>query len=165
MSATLTPEERERRILAKMAEIRQKKADQEIEQEAKRRLKHEEEAKRRLKQEEAKRRLTPEEVAKRRLKPGEIKKAFAWREYVVQHASQNGWVPFYGTLPRTDKVTGKCVKTEAYICPSGNPNVDRRMIIVSDKSIWLSLSYWNPKTQTGTKPELYQQFEAQYDQV
>jgi hypothetical protein len=41
MSATLTPEERERRILAKMDEIRQKELEKELEKEARLRLENE----------------------------------------------------------------------------------------------------------------------------
>ena len=162
MSATLTPEERERRILAKMAEIRQRKVDQEIEQEAKRRLKR------------------------------EAMKSRAWVRFVIIHAKQIGWEPFSATVTIWHPTTGEGVEIQEYYpgselesAPDYTPQGDRvyKTIHVMPYSMRekcqygdslsyamqfdrnLAAHYWNPKTQTGTKPELYKQFEAQYNLV
>ena len=106
--------------------------------------------------------------------PPQLRKPRAWVDFTLQHALENGWEAFTVFQTKKDKVTGEKIEEEiempasilhdgAYVyegsvtdkCPTGKQ-------LIHKDAMSLSKQRWAPKEKTGTHPELYAEFEAQY---
>ncbi len=106
--------------------------------------------------------------------PQQLKKPRAWVDFTLQHALQNGWEPFTVYQTRKDKLTGETIDEEiempgselhdgAYVYEgSVTEKQPAGKQIIHKDAMSLSKQRWAPKDKTGTHPELYEEFEAQY---
>ena len=110
--------------------------------------------------------------------PTQLLKPKAWVNWVLAHAKANGWPEFTVHQNKKDKETGEVTELEiempaselnedgdepVYVY-SGSRNSltpDGKQIIPKD-AMSLSKWYYTPKTKTGTNPELYEAFLAEY---
>ena len=106
--------------------------------------------------------------------PPQLRKPRAWVEFVLAHALENGWEAFTVYQTRKDRATGE--KVEEEIEMPGSEMVNDAWVYegsVTDKTpagkqliqkdaMSLSKQYWAPKEKKGTRPELYEEFEASY---
>ena len=106
--------------------------------------------------------------------PPQLKKPRAWVDYVLQNASQKGWVPFTVLQTKKNKNTGskieETIKMPGSILHNGkyvyegsitNATPQGKHIIQKD-AMTLSKLYWLPQEKKGIRPDLYADFEAQY---
>jgi hypothetical protein len=106
--------------------------------------------------------------------PPQLKKPRAWVDFTLQHALQNGWEPFTVHQSKKDKLTGETVEEEiempgsvlhdgAYVYEgSVTEKQPAGKQLIHKDAMSLSKQRWAPKDKTGTHPELYEEFEAQY---
>ncbi len=107
--------------------------------------------------------------------PPQLAKPRAWVEFTLKHALDNGWEEFTVCQKKKDKTSGE-VTEEEILMPAAEmhdggywvyegsvteKNPTGRQIIHKE-AMSLSKQRWAPKTKTGTHPELYDEFEAQY---
>ena len=107
--------------------------------------------------------------------PPQLAKPRAWVEFTLKHALDNGWEEFTVCQKKKDKASGE-VTEEEILMPAAemhdggywvyegsvtDKNPTGRQIIHKE-AMSLSKQRWAPKTKTGTHPELYEEFEAQY---
>jgi hypothetical protein len=104
--------------------------------------------------------------------PKQLMKPRAWVEWTLAHALENGWEEF--VIHQTNKKTGE---EEEIVMPAselneegcyvyegtiGLPKYPSGRQMIQKEAMSLSKQRWAPKTKTGTHPELYEEFEAQY---
>jgi hypothetical protein len=106
--------------------------------------------------------------------PKQLKKPRAWVEFVMKHALENGWDTFTVHQTKKDKETGEKIEEEitmpCSVLHEGAHVFDGSVTEKSPKgkqlihkdAMSLSKFYWAPKANTGTRPELYKEFEASY---
>jgi hypothetical protein len=106
--------------------------------------------------------------------PPQLRKPRAWVEFVLKHALENGWEPFTVYQSRKDKVTGEKVEEEidmpGSVLHEGThiyeDSISEKLPagkqLIQKDAMSLSKHYWAPKAKAGTKPELYEEFEASY---
>jgi hypothetical protein len=106
--------------------------------------------------------------------PAQLRKPRAWVEFVLAHALQNGWESFTVHQTHKDKTTGVVTEEEiempASILHDGayvyEDSVTEKMPsgkqLIPKDAMSLSKQYWAPKDKTGTRQDLYEEFEAQY---
>lgn len=106
--------------------------------------------------------------------PPQLRKPRAWVDFVMKHALENGWDQFTVFEKRKDKVTGEKVYSEIEMSGSvlhEGAHIYEDSItekqpagkqLIQKDAMSLSKHYWAPKTKTGVKPELYEEFEASY---
>jgi hypothetical protein len=106
--------------------------------------------------------------------PKQLKKPRAWVEFVMKHAIENGWDTFTVHQTKKDKETGEKIEEEitmpCSVLHEGSHVFDGSVTEKSPKgkqlihkdAMSLSKFYWAPKAKTGTRPELYEEFEASY---
>ena len=98
----------------------------------------------------------------------QLKKPRAWVEFVLNHASNNGWDAF--TIHKTVKgvseeiaMLGSMNHNGSYVFEdSVTEKVPAGKKIILTHAMSLSKQYWSPKAGTGTHPQLYSEFEANY---
>jgi hypothetical protein len=106
--------------------------------------------------------------------PKQLMKPRAWVDFTLKHAQENGWEAYNVTQTKKDKVTGEKKETIVEMPGSIEHNgvhvfegtvtektPEGRTMIHKD-AMSLSKQRWTPKTQTGTHPELYAEFEESY---
>jgi hypothetical protein len=107
--------------------------------------------------------------------PPQLAKPRAWVEFTLKHALDNGWEEFTVCQKKKDKASGEVIEEEilmpaaemhdggywVYEGSVTDKNPTGRQIIHKE-AMSLSKQRWAPKTKTGTHPELYEEFEAQY---
>ena len=106
--------------------------------------------------------------------PPQLKKPRAWVDYVMKHAMENGWEGFTVFTSKKNKETGEKTEEEVEMLGSilhegthiykdsiteKNPSGKK---IINKDAMSLSKQYWAPKNGTGTKEELYREFESTY---
>jgi len=107
--------------------------------------------------------------------PPQLKKPRAWVEFTLRHALENGWESFVIRQKKKDKVTGEKVEEEiempgsvlhegVYVYEGSVTEkcVTGKQLIHKD-AMSLSKQRWTPKEKKGTHPELYEEFEAEFD--
>ena len=106
--------------------------------------------------------------------PPQLAKPRAWVEFVLQHALANGWESFVVHQTKKDKVTGEKVEEEiempgsvlhdgAHVYEgSVTEKTPAGKQLIHKDAMSLSKQYWAPKDKKGTRPELYEEFEAGY---
>lgn len=106
--------------------------------------------------------------------PKQLRMPRAWVEFVLKHANENGWEPFIISQTKKNKETGEKETEEIemsgsvfheglYVfedsiteaCPTGKKAIHK-------DAMSLSKQYWTCKSQSGTRPDLYEAFEAEY---
>jgi hypothetical protein len=110
--------------------------------------------------------------------PKQLLKPRAWVEFTLAHALENGWEEFVIHQSKKDKETGEVVEEEI-VMPGSELNDDGCYVyegtigsskypsgrqMIQKEAMSLSKQRWAPKTKTGTNPELYEEFEAQYEE-
>lgn len=108
--------------------------------------------------------------------PKQLRKPRAWVDFTLAHALENGWESFTVHQTKKDKATGEKIEEEIEMSASVLHNgahvyadsitdktPDGKQLIHKD-AMSLSKQRWAPKEQTGTHPELYAEFEAQYEE-
>lgn len=108
--------------------------------------------------------------------PPQLRRPRAWVEFVLKHALENGWETFTIAQSKKDKETGERVTEliemaasemyeEHYVYEGSvsekNPNGKQ---MIHKDAMSLSKLYWAPKEQTGSHPELYQEFLNSYEE-
>ena len=106
--------------------------------------------------------------------PKQLMKPRAWVDFTLKHALQNGWESFVVHQSKKDKLTGEVTEEEiempgsilhdgAYVYEGSvtEKQPTGKQLIHKD-AMSLSKQRWAPKDKTGTHPELYEEFEAQY---
>ena len=106
--------------------------------------------------------------------PKQLMKPRAWVDFTLQNALQNGWESFVVHQSKKDKLTGEVTEEEiempgsilhdgAYVYEGSvtEKQPTGKQLIHKD-AMSLSKQRWAPKDKTGTHPELYEEFEAQY---
>lgn len=107
--------------------------------------------------------------------PKQLRKPRAWVEFVLADALENGWEEFIVNQKKKNKETG-LFDIEEILMPGSELNEDGAYVyegsitektpkgrqIIQKEAMSLSKQRWAPKTKTGTHPELYEAFEAQY---
>jgi hypothetical protein len=106
--------------------------------------------------------------------PPQLRKPRAWVDFTLKHALENGWESFTVFQTKKDKVTGEKVEEEiempgsilhdgAYVYEgSVNDKTPAGKQLIHKDAMSLSKQRWAPKEKTGTHPELYAEFEAEY---
>jgi hypothetical protein len=106
--------------------------------------------------------------------PNQLKKPRAWVEFVLAHAKENGWEAFTVSQSKKDKTTGEkieeIIEMPASIVHDGahvyegsvTEKLPNGKQIIQKDAMSLSKHYWAPKDKTGTRPELYAEFEEKY---
>jgi hypothetical protein len=105
--------------------------------------------------------------------PLQLMKPRAWVEFVLKDALEKGWEPF--TIYQTEKdkngerkeevieMPGSILHNGSYVYDgSVTDKMPQGKGIIYKEAIVLSKQYWSPKDKTGTRPELYREFESQY---
>ncbi len=110
--------------------------------------------------------------------PKQLLKPRAWVEFTLAHALENGWEEFIIHQSKKDKETGE-VTEEEIVMPASELNDDGCYVyegtigsakypagrqMIQKEAMSLSKQRWAPKTKTGTHEELYDEFEAQYEE-
>jgi hypothetical protein len=98
----------------------------------------------------------------------QLEKPRAWVKFVLEDAQKNGWDAFSITQNKNDKISGN--KTQEIIEMPASELVDGKhcfagsegKTMIPKHAMSLSKIYWSVKDQTGTKPELYEEFSKQY---
>lgn len=107
--------------------------------------------------------------------PPQLAKPRAWVEFTLKHALDNGWEEFTVCQKKKDKASGE-VTEEEILMPAAEMHEGGYWVyegsvteknptgrqIIHKEAMSLSKQRWAPKTKTGTHPELYEEFEAQY---
>jgi hypothetical protein len=106
--------------------------------------------------------------------PKQLMKPRAWVDFTLKHALQNGWESFTVYQSKKDKLTGEVTEEEiempgsvlyegAYVYEGSvtEKQPTGKQLIHKD-AMSLSKQRWAPKDKTGTHPELYEEFEAEY---
>lgn len=111
--------------------------------------------------------------------PKQLMKPRAWVEFTLKHALANGWEAF--VIHQKTKVKGTNEVEEEEIEMPGSEYVEslncyvyegtfgtakypKGRQIIQKEAMSLSKERWSPKAKTGTHPELYEEFEAQYEE-
>lgn len=104
--------------------------------------------------------------------PKQLRKPRAWVEFVLEHGRMNGWEEFTVQQSNKDTKEVEIIEMEGSMehnggfvfvgsvtekCPDG------RGLLHKD-AMSLSRHYWTPKTNSGTRPELYAEFEDGYEE-
>lgn len=106
--------------------------------------------------------------------PKQLMKPRAWVDFVMKHATENGWEAFSVFTKKTDKETG--IKTEEETEMLGSilhegvhvyedSITDKKpsgKTLIHKDAMSLSKHYWTPKDNKGTNEELYREFESSY---
>lgn len=110
--------------------------------------------------------------------PKQLLKPRAWVEFTLAHALENGWEEFVIHQSKKDKETGEVVEEEI-VMPASELNDDGCWVyegtigsakylsgrqMIQKEAMSLSKQRWAPKTKTGTHEELYEEFDAQYEE-
>ena len=108
--------------------------------------------------------------------PKQLLKPRAWVDFTLTHAKENGWESFTVHQTKKDKTTGEKIQEEIempasievegrHIFPDSvdEKNPQGKTLIHKD-AMSLSKHYWAPKTQEGTREDLYEEFLAQYEE-
>jgi hypothetical protein len=110
--------------------------------------------------------------------PKQLLKPRAWVEFTLEHALSNGWEEFVIHQSKTDKETGEKTEEEI-VMPASELNEDGAHVyegtigskkypsgrqMIQKEAMSLSKQRWAPKAKAGTHPELYEEFEAQYEE-
>ncbi len=110
--------------------------------------------------------------------PKQLLKPRAWVEFTLAHALENGWEEFIIHQSKKDKETGEVTEEEIVMPASelneegcyvyegtiGLPKYPSGRQMIQKEAMSLSKQRWAPKTKTGTHEELYDEFEAQYEE-
>ena len=108
--------------------------------------------------------------------PPQLRKPRKWVEYVLADARQNGWESFTVHQTRKNKETGE-KEEEEIVMPGSEENEDgvhvfagsinektqKGKMFIQKDAMSLSKQYWTVKTQTGSRKDLYEAFDATYD--
>ncbi len=98
----------------------------------------------------------------------QLVKPRAWVTYVLQDAKANGWSAFTITQSKKDKVTGLKTETAVEVPASAPEAVEGEYVFADGKkfnhkyAMSLSKLYWSVKTQSGSRKDLYDAFDASY---
>jgi hypothetical protein len=110
--------------------------------------------------------LSPEDAEKAAKRGAQLDKPRAWVTFVGNDARANGWPAFPAKVTATDKLTK--VKTESIVEMPASEEQNGAHVFPDGKAFHhkhamsLSKAYWVAKTQTGSRQDLYAEFEAQY---
>lgn len=108
--------------------------------------------------------------------PKQLRKPRAWVDFTLANALENGWESFTVYQTKKDKTTGEKIEEEiempASILHNGahvyadsiNAKFPNGKQLIHKDAMSLSKQRWAPKENTGTHPELYAEFEAQYEE-
>ena len=108
--------------------------------------------------------------------PPQLRKPRKWVEYVLADARKNGWESFTVHQTRKNKETGE-KEEEEIVMPGSEENEDgvhifsgsinektqKGKMFIQKDAMSLSKQYWTVKTQTGSRKDLYEAFDATYD--
>jgi hypothetical protein len=106
--------------------------------------------------------------------PNQLRKPRAWVEFVLAHALQNGWESFTVHQTRKDKASGEKIEEEiempGSVLHDGAHVYDGSVTektpagkqLIHKDAMSLSKHYWAPKEKSGTRQDLYEEFEASY---
>lgn len=108
--------------------------------------------------------------------PPQLRKPRKWVEYVLADARQNGWESFTVHQTRKNKETGE-KEEEEIVMPGSEENEDgvhvfagsinektqKGKMFIQKDAMSLSKQYWTVKTQKGSRKDLYEAFDAAYD--
>lgn len=98
----------------------------------------------------------------------QLVKPRAWVTYVLQDAKTHGWSAFTISQSKKDKVTGTKTETVLEVPASAAENEDGEYVFPDGKkfnhkyAMSLSKLYWSVKTQSGSRKDLYDAFDASY---
>jgi len=87
--------------------------------------------------------------------PPQLQKPFAWVDYTLKHANENGW-PSYKVKGQEEPMEASTERDGAHVFPSTGKPLNRK------QAMSLSKYYWAAKEKVGENQELYEEFEAQY---
>jgi len=101
--------------------------------------------------------------------PKQLRKPRAWVVFVLEYVNREGWESFVVHHTLKDKTVENIIMVESEkfedrhiykesrteMCPKGKSMIHK-------DAMSLSKQYWTPKTKTGTRYDLYQEFEKGY---
>jgi len=87
--------------------------------------------------------------------PPQLQKPFAWVDYTLKHANENGW-PSYKVKGQEEPMEASTERDGAHVFPSTGKPLNRK------QAMSLSKYYWAAKEKVGENQALYEEFEAQY---
>lgn len=89
--------------------------------------------------------------------PLQLHKPRAWVDFIMAHANANGWPSFSAKEKDTIKpIAASTLKDGKHVFPDSEKQLNNK------QAMSLSKLYWSPKEKTGSREDLYKEFEAQY---
>jgi hypothetical protein len=109
--------------------------------------------------------------------PDQLRKPREWVNHVKADALANGWPSYTMHQTRKNKETGE-KEEEEIVMPASEPNAEgvhvfegtiteqmpKGRAFTHKDAMSLSAVYWKVKTQTGTRQDLYEEFDASYQE-
>jgi hypothetical protein len=87
--------------------------------------------------------------------PPQLQKPFAWVDYTLKHANENGWIS-YKVKGQEEKVEASELRDGVHVFPSTGKPLNRK------QAMSLSKYYWSAKEKKGENQALYEEFDAQH---
>jgi membrane protein involved in colicin uptake len=87
--------------------------------------------------------------------PPQLQKPFAWVDYTLTHANENGW-PSYKVKGQEEKAEASELREGVHVFPSTGKPLNRK------QAMSLSKYYWSAKEKAGENQALYEEFDAQH---
>jgi hypothetical protein len=87
--------------------------------------------------------------------PPQLQKPFAWVDYTLKHANENGW-PAYKVKGQEEKAEASELRDGVHVFPSTGKPLNRK------QAMSLSKYYWAAKEKVGENQALYEEFDAQH---
>ena len=104
--------------------------------------------------------LEPKAPKEKKATPKQLQKPTKWVRYVLEYSLANGWESFAVENKKSQEIIEMPASVEAedgtYVYPDG-----KKMILTHAMS--LSKQYWAPKAKEGSRKDLYDAFEAEYN--
>lgn len=87
--------------------------------------------------------------------PPQLQKPFAWVDYTLKKANENGW-PAFQVKGQDEAMEASVERDGAHVFPTSGKPLNRK------QAMSLSKYYWAAKEKTGSNQAMYDEFEAQY---
>ena len=87
--------------------------------------------------------------------PPQLQKPFAWVDYTLKHANENGWTS-YTVKGQEEKAEASELRDGVHVFPSTGKPLNRK------QAMSLSKHYWSAKEEKGENQALYEAFDAQH---
>ena len=87
--------------------------------------------------------------------PPQLQKPFAWVDYTLKHANENGWTS-YKVKGQEEMAEASELREGVHVFPSTGKPLNRK------QAMSLSKHYWSAKEEKGENQALYEAFDAQH---